>query len=175
MSEKHSFFETKNPPLRRVAEKATKKKIKKKKPATVWEAVNEPVIEITEAHAKNLFLATALIIAAAWLTPYWGSGSVIAQESYEGTIFEQVAAAGKSSGMVAGASTESYAVLEGPDWYYTLEAMPVSVATSFSDAAHEVLDVSEPVGEMIEFYEPGVSAVWNEWLNLMRDPGTPEF
>jgi len=57
-----------------------------------------------------------------------------------------------------------------PDWYYTVTATSDSVVTAYTAAAVEVLDVSEPVGELAAYLEPGTDAVWNAWLELMADP-----
>jgi hypothetical protein len=45
----------------------------------------------------------------------------------------------------------------------------ISIA-SFGEAAYEVLDISDQIQPMIEFYQPGVVAVWDAWLELMMDP-----
>ena len=133
----------------------------KKHTPTVWEALNDPVIELSEQQAKNVILASLVIMLAAWIAPYWGS-STGSQYTSQGTAFERV----------AGATIDT---ASAPDWYYTLEAVPDTLAQTVTDSATDVLDISEPVQNLVEFYEPGVSATWNAWLNLMRDPGTPEF
>lgn len=144
-----------------------------KKP-TVWEALNEPVVEISEEQAKNIFLASLVIIGTAWIAPYWGAGNTLGayQAGAEGTIFEQMADIGTEYGTVAGAFEEYESA---PDWYYAAADVSSQVVESIAVGANEVLDISGPVQDLAEFYEPGTTAVWNSWLNLMRDPGTTEF
>ena len=133
---------------------------------TVWEALNEPVVEITEEQAKKVILASVIIISAAWIAPYWGSvgANTYALAPQERTIFEQTAMADADRGQVAGA------VIEAPEWYYVVAGMPQAVAQSFSEGANDILDISGPASNIAAFYEPGVSGVWNGWLELMADP-----
>lgn len=42
--------------------------------------------------------------------------------------------------------------------------------SEFGRAAGQVLDISDQTGPYVEFFQPGVSAVWNAWLDLMKDP-----
>ena len=140
------------------------------KTPTVWEALNEPVMEITEEQAKHVFLASIVIMAAAWIAPYWGATPASAYHSSlssEGTIFEQMARVGSGEGMVAGATT---GIEVAPEWYYVVAGIPEAVVQSFGAGSNEVLDISQPVSNLAAFYEPGVSEVWNGWLELMADP-----
>lgn len=149
---------------------------RRRKP-TVWEALNEPIIEVTEEQAKNVFLAAIVIVFGAWVAPYWGQTSTTVYYAPE-NVFEQFANSGEGTGVVAGASTSpSSSPYQGeergevaPEWYYVIEEMPNAVVQSFTMGADEVLDISGPVTEMTEFYQPGADAVWNAWLDLMADP-----
>ncbi|OGE79153.1 MAG: hypothetical protein A2751_05955 [Candidatus Doudnabacteria bacterium RIFCSPHIGHO2_01_FULL_46_14] len=145
---------------------------RRRKP-TVWEALNEPIIEVTEEQAKNIFLGAVFIISAAWIAPHWTAANNVSY--YAPTnVFEQMASvADAEDGFVAGAQIVADDV--APEWYYMMEAMPDAVVESFAVGAGQVLDVSGPITEVSQFYQPGVDAVWNSWLNLMRDPGTPAF
>lgn len=144
---------------------------RRRKP-TVWKALNEPIIEVTEAQAKNIFFATVLIMCAAWIAPYWSEAATTVYYAPQ-NVFEQFADASSEGRLVAGAQIVSGEVT--PDWYYVMEEMPEAIVESFAAGANEVLDISGPVGEMTEFYQPGADAVRDAWLNLMRDPGTPAF
>ncbi|OGE76988.1 MAG: hypothetical protein A3C85_04745 [Candidatus Doudnabacteria bacterium RIFCSPHIGHO2_02_FULL_48_21] len=145
---------------------------RRKKP-TVWEALNEPVIHVSEKQAKEIFLACVIIVFFSWVAPYWdgSSSTVYASE----TVFDQMAAVEKpatfaslESGMVAGAQITSGPT--APKWYVVVEEMPDALVESFAAGAGEVLDISNQVGDFVEFYQPGVDAVWNAWLDLMMDP-----
>ena len=151
---------------------------RRRKP-TVWEALNEPIIHITEQQAKNVFLASIVIAMAAWVAPYWGeAGTAVAYYAPE-NVFEKMASVGDvhgGSARVAGASIaagyESSVSSSAftPDWYYVAAEMPDALVESLALGANQVLDISGPITEMTGFYEPGVSAVWNAWLDLMVDP-----
>ena len=134
---------------------------KKSMKPTVWQALNQPVMEIPEQTGKEIVAVAAVIMLAAWIVPHWGSALRIT--NYE-----------LSMGNVAGyEETVAGAVIEAPqvpDWYYTVTATSDSVVTAYTAAAVEVLDVSEPVGELAAYLEPGTDAVWNAWLELMADP-----
>lgn len=144
---------------------------RRRKP-TVWEALNEPIIHVTEQQGKNVIFAALVIAFTAWIAPYWGSAGATAYYAPI-NVFEEFASAADEGGMVAGAQIVSDAV--PAEWYYVTREMPNSIVESFAIGANEVLDISGPVTEMTEFYQPGIEAVSNAWLNLMRDPGTPEF
>ena len=140
------------------------KRSRSKKP-TIWQALNEPVVEIPEEIAKSIFLVSFVILAMAWLSPYFGSTPV---RQFAANPPRPIAHA-----MVAGAYVESISVFDDeqtPEWYLTINSMTNGVQSSFVLAANEVLDISEPVGRTAEFYEPGVQAVWDAWLELMADP-----
>ncbi len=140
-----------------------------KNPPTVWESLNEPVVEITEERARKVVLASVMIMAAAWIAPHWGTAQASTHTSVlsNGTIFEQMAMVGSQEGAVAGATT---GIEAAPGWYYVVEGVPQAVVQSFAAGANQVLDISEPVSSLAEFYQPGVSGVWNGWLDLMADP-----
>lgn len=187
-SQKRTFLET----------KTKQSQMKKKNTPTIWEAFNEPVMEITEEQAKNVFLASVVIIAAAWVAPHLGTQisdvrNQMAGMGGMGTQYGQVAGMqmadmgmryghmagmggmGMQYGQVAGIQTMMTAEtseLSVPEWYYAAAGTPEAVAESFAAGANEVLDISEPVSELVEFYEPGVEAVWGAWLELMMDPET---
>ncbi len=146
---------------------------RRKKP-TVWEALNEPIIEVSIEQAKNVFLATAVIALASWVAPYWTeAGSAVAYYAPE-NVFEKMASVGDAgTGSVAGSQIVAGELT--PDWYYVAAEMPNAAVESFALGANQVLDISSPVTQLTELYQPGVDAVWNAWLNMMRDPGTPEF
>lgn len=118
---------------------------------TVWQALNEPIAYPSDEFARTVFLMTAVIMMMIWIAPYWGSAAVagaqlsLVPEYIEGSV---------------------------PEWYYTAERISYDLVNSFGTAAEQVLDISEPVTQTVEFYEPGVEAVWDAWLELMADPPT---
>ena len=134
---------------------------RRKKP-TVWQALNEPVIEITPEAARDIFMLAAFIMMMAWLAPYWGTSQ------------NQAYAISATNEMVAGATIETPDYGRNsdvaPEWYLTIERASDDVVNAFAEAADQTLDISEPVLDVMEFYEPGVDAVWNAWLELMADP-----
>ena len=130
---------------------------------TVWQALNDPVVEISQEFAKTILLVSFVIIAMAWLSPYFGNTS---QASFKFST-------GYPRPVVAGAYIETVAAAAEqviPEWYLTTNRITGDVQSSFALAANEVLDISEPVSGIVEFYGPGVQAVWNAWLELMADP-----
>ncbi len=103
-----------------------------------------------------------LIIMMAWILPYWGGSSALAAEYPFGQtpiVYQNVSA------QVAGQQTDA-----PPDWYYLIQRISSDVTLEFGQAAYDVLDISDPVQESVEFYKPGINAVWNAWLELMADP-----
>ena len=140
---------------------------------TVWEALNHPVIEVTPEAAKAIFTVAAFVIAMAWLTPYMpAAASHVAAATELGLAPSEYS---EFQGLVAGANTEDILVTDyeiglAPQWYDDLNDSAGAVAGAFVGAASEVLDVSTPAQSLVEFYQPGVSAVWNAWLELMQDP-----
>lgn len=141
---------------------ARKKRGSRKAPVSLWDNLNEPVIEVSPQFAKRLFLAAVLFLFAAWIAPYWG----------------QAETAQAYSSRVAGAytdDTQSWLVerpagVETPQWYEVSKALPGDLTEAFAVAAAEVLDASEPVGEIAQFYQPGFAALNDAWLELMADP-----
>lgn len=129
---------------------------------TVWEALNEPIAYPSNEFAQNVLAISAAIVLMAWVAPYWDNAQAY---SVERTAYSE-------TGVVAGEQlyASSYTLAATPDWYYVAEAVPGAVAEEFGQAAYEVLDISEPVGQVVEFYEPGVTAVWDAWIELMADP-----
>ncbi|MDP3993829.1 MAG: hypothetical protein Q8P75_02505 [bacterium] len=142
------------------------KRSRSKKP-TVWQALNDPVVETPEEFAKLILLVSFVIIAMAWLSPYFGNPSDgigrLAGSAPRPVVHSAV----------AGAFTENNALFgeeQAPEWYLTIDGMGSAIQSSFAFAANEVLDISEPVSGTVEFYAPGVTAVWDAWLELMADP-----
>src|SRR3989344_2922898 len=129
---------------------------------TIWQALNEPVVEVSEEFARGVFLAATLIIMMAWILPYWGSNSALAAE-----YPHQPAAISHQNqlSVVAGQRTTAL-----PDWYYLIQRISSDITLEFGQAAYDVLDISGPVQESVEFYKPGVQAFWDAWLELMADP-----
>jgi len=128
---------------------------------TVWQALNEPAVELSEGFAKDVLLVSVAIIAFAWVAPSFsqsgaGSSQIFADS---GMVYE--------IGAVAGAQIEA---AQESVLAETLVSLPTDFAIAFADAAHEVLDVSEPVGMVVEYYSPGVQAVTDAWLYYMKDP-----
>ncbi len=130
---------------------------KQTKPITVWRALNEPVVEVTEEAAKTIFTVAAVLLLFAWLSPYFG----------QNIVAPQVAGA---STMIIEEEAELPQVLVSPEWYFTVQAVPDALGESFAQAAYQVLDISEPVAQIYEFYQPGLQAVNNAWLELIQDP-----
>lgn len=139
------------------------KKIKSVEPITVWDALNQPVAEISEDVAKGIFMLTAVILFMIWVAPYWGQDSDVSSTTLQRTTYNL------TTGQVAGAQTLAD-IPETPEWYYVAESLPSAVAGAFAEATGEVLDISGPASKIAEFYEPGTQAVWNGWLELMADP-----
>ena len=135
-------------------------------PPTVWTSLNEPVMEITEKMAETVFLVTAVIMLSAWVAPYWGKTPAQIAAHYSGmdVVSEQVA------GVTTYGTQEVVFSNAIPDWYQQAASNAVSVSEAIAASADQILDISEPVGQAVEYYQPGVSAVWNAWLDLMADP-----
>lgn len=134
------------------AKRRARSRVKSVEPISVWQALNEPVVEVSEGAARGIFLALAVILLAVWIAPYWGAMPSVAGATL---VSDEL-------------SVESVPIV--PEWYYVTSAIPGDIAQAFSIAANEVLDISEPVLQISEFYEPGVNAVWGAWLELMQDP-----
>ena len=138
------------------------KRSRSKKP-TVWQALNDPVVEISEEFAKTILLVSFVIIVMAWLSPYFGNAHEAGSLKFSAY----------PRPIVAGAYVESVVPLaeqETPEWYLTTNAITSGVQSSFVQAANEVLDISEPVSRFTQFYQPGVQALSDAWLELMADP-----
>src|SRR3989344_3243117 len=129
---------------------------------TIWQALNEPVVEVSEEFARGILLTAILIIMMAWVLPYWGSSSALAAEYPFQT---EVISYQNQPSEVAGQQTTAL-----PDWYYLVQRISSDITLEFGQAAYDVLDISDPVQESIEFYKPGVQAFWDAWLELMADP-----
>ena len=129
-------------------------------PATVWQAMNEPIAYATPEFATNLFAIAILLLGLAWLQPYFGSTNHLGNH-----------------GIVAGAQTINYEI-STPSWYIGLastgqdfkEFSEEAIVQPFAAAATQILDISEPVQNTVKFYHPGVTAVKDAWLELMADP-----
>jgi hypothetical protein len=144
---------------------------KHRKP-TVWEALNEPVIEVDESQALRIFLAAAAIMAMAWISPYWAAASEVADqqiamgyEAYQSQVLGAQISADQPVSIVPAV----------PDWYIAASATTEAVHEAYATAANQILDVSAPVTDAAEFLQPGTDAVWLAWLQLIRDPGSPSF
>lgn len=128
-------------------------------PPTVWEALNESVVEVPENFARAMVMIAVIMLMVAWVAPYWGvAGTRLPDISYNSPIIT-------GEGLVAGAQ-----VTNPPVWYSLAKTLPFDFANAFAFAADEVLDVSEPASQMAEFYGPGFQALNNAWLELMADP-----
>ena len=129
---------------------------------TVWQSLNEPVVELPESFGRSVLLVSVAIMAFAWMAPYLGQtgGSQRFAET----------APSYSFGQVAGAQLEAD---DSSVLAETMVALPADFANAFADAAQEVLDLSEPVGQFVEYYSPGIQAVGDAWLYYMKDPGSP--
>lgn len=139
---------------------ATKRRISRRVQPTVWEALNEPVVEVTEGFAKGIFAVAVILLMMVWIAPYWASaGQSLSVAVYESPIINP------EYGRVAGAQ-----ITAAPDWIAVAGSLPTDLADSFAQAASQVLDVSEPMSRLNEMYGPGVSAVKDAWLELMADP-----
>lgn len=136
-------------------------------PISVWAALNEPIAYPTAEFTKTFFPVAIFLFLSILTIPY----------------FNNLSEKGYRYGSVAGATIESSQPAEAinvstPQWYEDLKSAGASlgqfyhetVAVPFGQAATDLLDVSEPVSGAIEFVQPGVSAVKDEWLYLMQDP-----
>jgi len=140
--------------------------------------MNEPVVEVTDEAAKAIFLAAAVIILAIWIVPYLGSAQPVAAatgepmaQNYEPVFgqYQQVAGA-----TVGGESRE----LVSPKWFLALadageglgDMYQETFEKPFAEATVQTLDISQPMGSLLAYYQPGLDAVWNAWLELMADP-----
>lgn len=123
-------------------------------PQTVWQALNEPVVEVSPKFAQTMIVVSIVFLMAAWVGPYWGI-----HNSNAANLYTNAANQGRVAGLQAWPT---------PEWYYG--AAPGAVAGAFSEAADEVLDISEPVTEFSSFFAPGFQAVGDAWLQLMADP-----
>lgn len=125
---------------------------KRRKKPTVWQAFNDPVVEIHESFARLIFIIAVILLLVAWIAPYW----------HEARLITSVRAPFYGP-LVAGAIT-------APDWYYVAADVPGQVAGAWTAAASEVLDISDDLRSAASFYQPGASAVTDAWLELMADP-----
>lgn len=146
------------------------KKAKKAEKPTIWQALNEPVVEVSEEFGKQLFAGSMALFAIAWLMPYFGQVNIDSLAIHAQPEIE--------TARVAGASISAFDDTDPTSWYQMIastadslgEFYLESVTKPISVAAHEVLDVHEPVQDSWEFLQPGVQAVYDAWLELMADP-----
>ncbi len=131
---------------------------KQVQPITVWQALNEPVVEVTGEAAKTIFTVAVVILLFAWLSPHFGQNAVVPE------------VAGVTVSKVNEPVIAEEQVQVVPQWYYTLEVVPESIEEAFVQASFEVLDISEPAAQIYEFYSPGFQALNDAWLELMQDP-----
>ena len=132
---------------------------------TIWEALNEPVIEVSPEAAKNIIAVAAMIMVMAWVAPYWGSAGRLADYDHEVSV-------GMVAGETIGESIEDSGPvsLTTPEWYYNLSRTTEDFVDAYSSAASQTLDVSEPVVQAADFLAPGVSAVAGEFKYLLSEP-----
>lgn len=163
---------------------------RRKKQVSAWEAMNHPVIHVTDEAARMIFLVAALILLMIWLMPNFGirklgvgrSGmpeKAVAME-YQPLLapYQEVAGAATLPGEAGTFSPAVTPVVPAPQWYFDAAVTGNSfgdfyhetVVAPFSEAATEILDVSPPVRQMADFLAPGVHAVSDAWLELMADP-----
>lgn len=127
---------------------------------TVWQALNEPVVEVSEQFAFRLLALSVLMLAVAWVGPYWRAASAEAPViTYNSPIIAP------AEGQVAGAQISASPIL-----YTVAVSLPMDFANAFTVAANQVLDVSPPIQQLVNFSTPGWEAVWNAWLFYMKDP-----
>lgn len=155
------------------------KKKAKKKPVSVWQAMNEPVVEVTDGAARTIFLAAAVIFLAVWIMPYLGNAKPVAasapQEVY---AYEPLFVDYPVYSAVAGEVISFESGRSSPEWYLALaevgsglsELYQESFRVPFGQAASHTFDISGPVQDIAEFYGPGLAAVRDAWLELMADP-----
>lgn len=122
----------------------------------VWQSLNQPIAYPTQDFANTVFFIAALLFFIVWIAPYWG---MVNQHKELGIM---------NYGRVAGIST--FEPVVAPDWYYTGTAAATGVKDAVVQAGTEIFDISEPVQQTLEFYQPGAGAAWNAWLELMADP-----
>ena len=164
---------------------------RKKQAVSVWQALNEPVVEVTDEAAKGIFLVAAVLLMFSWLAPSFGAVNAVASSPlihqpingqatetayvplFEPYSYEAVAGAMTEKGGM-GATGEKGA----PSWYTEISATGASlgdfyhetVTAPFAEAVTELFDISRPVGSITDFLRPGTDAAWNAWLELMADP-----
>lgn len=165
---------------------AKRKTSRLRKQISVWQALNEPIAYPTEEFTKFFFSAVGLILLLLWLAPYIGNYNAKTAKSYPNYAksYEHLSQSDAAVllkplrlisyfsgnyGQVAGESAAiSDTTYETPDT--GLDDLLVTVSVAVADAAYDVLDISEQVEPYVEFFEPGVEAVWGAWLELMADP-----
>lgn len=135
---------------------------KRKKRPTVWQALNDPVVEVNQRLAQILIIIAIIFLMLAWVAPYWDEARQISSLK-TAKVFTWDSALLQPA--VAGAETSAV-----PVWYEVAREVPGGVASEFRSAAYEVLDISEPIGLVADFYEPGLTAATDAWLDLMADP-----
>jgi hypothetical protein len=152
---------------KRVSRRLVIPKVPKASP-TVWQALNEPVVEVSGGFAKIVFGLAVIMLVVAWVSPYWGvAHAQVPAVSYDSPLLLEKALPSQMGQMRMVAGVEISAV---PDWYETAKVLPQELSLAFSQAATEVLDVSAPAAAINEFYGPGFHAVNEAWLELMADP-----
>lgn len=123
-----------------------------------WQVLNQPVVEVSEDFAKNLLFIAISLLVMAWIAPYWGNNQAISEQRSAISYYPAVAGARISN------------VPRIPEWYYVAKDIPEDMASAFTLASSQVLDISKPAMVMADFYSPGLSAVKEAWLELMADP-----
>lgn len=140
------------------------------RPPAVWQALNEPVVEVTEGFAKTMLFIALLLLCVSWIGPSWEQAKIAAARENLG-----LASSGRVAGVYLAAVSQADTALPPaaprvPEWYYLAQGLPYDIGEAFAQSASEVLDISDQAGPIVEFYEPGVAAVWDAWLELMADP-----
>lgn len=142
-----------------------RKRISQPARPTIWQALNEPVVEVTESFARGVSVTALVIFIVIWVAPHWDFAKAINSEFAYQQFLSWQSAIVSSEPRVAGVQ-----VAQSPIWYEVLKDLPEAVPVAFGEAASEVLDISGPVQEIAEFYQPGFEALEEAWLELMADP-----
>lgn len=176
---------------------AKKRKIARRvQQRSVWQALNEPIAIPNQEFTRSFFVVAAAILLMIWMVPYWNTTAGTAPHTqvavsrninyvslfsivdvtldpnfgqYLTAGTESVAGAQESDPDDTGSSTESGEVGNylNETAVSLLEFYIINIEAPAADAIVEVLDVSDFVIATAEYYEPGVTEVWNTWLGLL--------
>lgn len=173
----------------------TKKRGRKAVKPSVWEVLHEDVGTCSEDFCKavlNLALVALLIV---WVVPHIDGVSIVrAQENHmtEQLVYESMIDYDSNGWLaseythveprVAGAmtgdisqervdSSQETVVSSGAEkLVQTAQVLDQKITGPLTGATMQVLDISEQVQPIVDFYQPGLEATWNAWLELMVDP-----